>query len=100
MWLALTVEYQRVSLNRVGENINCCLVFFNSDCGMVISRYSDWLQHLMNVLISHFRQYGLASEITKYRTIICRPGALRTEISEESRERKCTGVGDSYHDRL
>ena len=95
-WLSMTVEYKRVSLDRVGENFGRCLGVLYANDGMVGSRDSDWLQHLMNVLIGLFRQYGLTANVSKYRTMKSQPGALRLGISEEAKELKCTRVGYYY----
>ena len=98
--LALAVEDQLVALDRVGDNVNCCLVVCYAGDGMVSSIDSYWLQHLMNVLIGFFWRYGLAANFAKSHMMTFQPGALRSEMSEEARERKRVGVGYSYHERL
>ena len=55
---------------------------------------------MMNVLIGLFWRYGLAASVAKYKTMTCKPGALRSGMSEEAKELKCTGVGSSYRERL
>ena len=100
MWMALTVEYQRVALNGVGYNINFCMGVFNVDDSMVGSRDFDWLQHLMNVLVRFFRRYGLAGNISNSCTMTFQTGVLRSGKSEEDMERKYTGVGASYCKKL
>ena len=67
---------------------------------MVGSRYSDWLQHALNVLFGLFRRYGLAANAVKPCTMTYQPGALRSEISEEAMDLKCKGVEDLYQLRL
>ena len=89
-----------MAINGVGENVHCCLVFFYADYGTVVSRYSDWLQYYMNVLISLFWRYGLKANIAKSHTMTCQNGKLRSGMSEEAGERKYTGVGDYYRKRL
>ena len=74
--------------------------FFYADDGMVSSRYSYWLQHSMEILISIFWRYGLADNVAKSRTMTCQPGTLRSGIPEEAREHNFMGVGASYHERL
>ena len=45
MWLAMTVEYQRVAHGGTGEAVGRCMGFFYSNDGIVGSRDSNWLQH-------------------------------------------------------
>ena len=56
-------------------------VFYVND-GNVGSRDTEWLQHLINVLVGLFPQYGLAANVAKSRTMMCQPVALRSGISE------------------
>ena len=81
MWLSITVKDQRVAHNWMGVAVRSCLGVVYANDGMVVSRDSDWLQHLMNVLIGLFRRYGLVDKISKSRTMICQPRALRSGIS-------------------
>ena len=87
-WLVLTMEDQQVTLDGLGENTHHCLGFFCDGDVMVGSRDSDWLQHLMNVLIRLFRQYGLAANVDKK----LQPSVIRLGMSEDSRVRNYMGV--------
>ena len=100
MWLAMTVEYQRMAHNGMGETFKQCLGVFYSNDGMVISRDSAWLQHSMNILIYLFQRYGLAANIDKPHTMTCQPNTLRSGMSEYTKQLKCTEMGDSYNERL
>ena len=60
-WLAMTVEYQRVAHDFLGEVFGRFLGRFYANDGMVGSRDPGWLQHSMNVLVGLFRWYGLAA---------------------------------------
>ena len=53
-WLAITVDDQRVAHDRLREAVRRCLGVFYADDGMVGSRDSEWLQHLMNILVGLF----------------------------------------------
>ena len=53
-WMAITVEYQRVAHDGLGETTRWCLGVFYADNGMVDSRDAGWLQHLMNILFGLF----------------------------------------------
>ena len=82
----MTVEDQRVALDRVGEKVGHFLGVFYANDGMVSSRDSDWLPHSMNVFII------LAPTVAKSCIITCKPGVLRLGMSEEAKELKCMGV--------
>ena len=99
-WMAMTVEDQRVACNGMEEAIGRCLGVFYANDGMVGSRDSEWLQHLMNILVGLFKWYGLAANVAKSCTMTYRPISIRSGMSEEAKDPKCTGVGDSYRMRL
>ena len=42
-WLAMTVEYQRMTQDGLGETVGRCVCIFYADDGMIGSRDSDWL---------------------------------------------------------
>ena len=50
----------------------------------------------MNVMVSLFRKYGLAANVTKSRTMTCQNRALRAGMLEAATALKCMGVGDLY----
>ena len=81
-WLYMTVEYQRVYHGRLIDTIGRRLGVFYTDDIMVGSRYSDWLQHAMNILVGLFRRYFLVANIAKSRTITCQPRSLQAGMSE------------------
>ena len=99
-FLEMTVEYQRVDHDGLGDTAGRCQGFFYSDDGMVGSRDLDFLQLLMNFLVGLFQSYCLAAYVSKSRTMVCQPGILRSGMPEEAKALKCTGVGDSYWVRL
>ena len=45
----MTVEDQRVEHNGMLEDVRIFLVFFYANDGIVGSRYSEWMQHSMNI---------------------------------------------------
>ena len=76
IWLAITVEDQRLARDRLVETVLWCLgVLYPNDC-MVGSQNADWLKHSMNILVGLFQGYGLAANFFKSRTMMCKPGAL------------------------
>ena len=76
-WLAMTVEYQRVTHDRMGEAIGRCLGFSYANDFMVGSRDVEWLHHLIRVLVGLFWWYGLVANISKSQTMTFQPVALR-----------------------
>ena len=80
--------------NGMLEDVRIFLGFFYANDGMVGSRYSEWMQHSMNVLVGLFWRYGLASNVTKSCMMTFQTGELRLGMSEESKALKCTEVGD------
>ena len=50
----MTVEYKRMAHDRMREAIGRCMGLFYAGDVMVGSRYPEWLQHSMNVLLGLF----------------------------------------------
>ena len=50
----MTVEDKRMAHDRMREAIGRCMGLFYAGDGMVGSRYPEWLQHSMNVLLGLF----------------------------------------------
>ena len=84
IWMAMTVEDQRVVHDGLGDTIGRFLGVFYAKNAMVGSRDSDWLQHATNVLVGLFRRYSLGANVAKSRTMTCQNGALRAGMSEEA----------------
>ena len=99
-WMAMTVEDQRVDHDGMGETVGRFLGVFYDNDGIVGSRNSEWLQHVMNVLVRLFRRYGLAANVGKSCTMTFYPGALRAGMPDEAMALKCTRVEDLYQVRL
>ena len=93
-WMTMTVEDQRVAHDGLGETVGRCLGVFYANYGMVGSHDSDWLQHVMNILIGLFKRYGLMANVAKSLTMTFQPGALQVGMLEESMALNYTGVGD------
>ena len=96
-WLAMTAEDHRVDHYGLVDTSGRYLRLFYANYGMVGSRDADWMQHSINFLFGLFRQYSLAANIAKSRTITCQPSALQSGMHEKATALKCTSVGNSYH---
>ena len=53
------VEDQLVAQEVLGLAVGMCMGLLYADSGMVGSRYPEWIQGALNMLISLFRWYGL-----------------------------------------
>ena len=96
----MMVEDQRVAHYGLIETNGRCLGVFYAYDGMVISRDSEWLQHMMNFLVGLFRRYGLASNVAKSCKMTCQTDAIQAGLSEEDMALKCMGMEDLYQVRL
>ena len=70
-----------------------CLGLFYADDGMVIFWDMEWLQVALNVLINLLCQYIMVENVSKYKAMTCQPDTLKSRMSEEMVERRCTGRG-------
>ena len=53
----------------MGEAFGRYLGVVYANYRMVCSRYPEWMQQLMNVLVGLFQRYGLAANAAKFRTM-------------------------------
>ena len=100
IWLAMTVDDQRVDQNGMGETSGRCLGVFYANDDMMGSGDADRLHHSMNVLVSLFQRYCLLANVDKYRSMTCQPGTLRSGMSAEAKALKYKGVVYEYRMRL
>ena len=68
----------------MGETIRQFLGVFYDNDGIVSSRDSYWLHHMINDLVGLFRRYGLEANGAKSRTMTRQPSALQAGMSEEA----------------
>ena len=71
-----------------------------ADNVVVGSRYLEWLQGSLNVLIGLFRVYRLVENVTKSRAMTCQLGTLWSGMQEESVVRRCMFRVLDCHERL
>ena len=89
--LALTVEEKLVCHDVLGLAVRQCLGLFYSDNGMVVSRYLEWIQGNLNLIISLFWWYILVANVAKFKSMTCQPVSIRSGMLEEAGGRKFTG---------
>ena len=100
IWLAITVEDQRVYHDVLGDTVGRCLGVFYADNSMVGTRDLEWLKYAMNFLVGLFIRYGLSTNVSKSHTMTCQPSALWVGMLEEAMVLKCAVVGYLYRVRL
>ena len=81
-WISLTVEDEQGTHEELGMVAGRCMGVFNADDGMLGSRYPEWLQGAINVLIRLFRRVRLMVNVAKSKNMTCQPGAIHMGISE------------------
>ena len=94
----MTVEDQAVAHKGLGINVGRCLGLFNANYGMIEASDSEWLHNKINFLIGLFWRYGLVENVAKLLTMTFQPRAIRPGMSKEAVGRRCTGVGELYHE--
>ena len=99
-WISLTVEDEQVTHEELGMVAGRCMGVFNADDGMLGSRYPEWLQGAINVLIRLFRRVLLMENIAKYKTTTCQTGEIFTGMSEEEFGWRSTGEGVKHRECL
>ena len=60
----------------LGMTIGRCIGLFYADDGMIGSRYPEWFQEAINVIIELFRRVGLMSNVAKSKIMTCQTGAI------------------------
>ena len=75
------MEDQLVMHEGLGLAVERCLGLLYADNSVVVSRYPQWLQGALNILIDLFCRYGLVVNVAKSKSMICQLGTLRSRIS-------------------
>ena len=100
MALSVIADDGSVATGGFGDTVASKLSLFCADDGLIGSREDQWLQQAMDVLVGVFRRVGWAANVGKTKTMTCFPGSMRTGLSNQAYERRVTGQGDSYRQRL
>ena len=101
-------EWLNTSVDNAGNIVNAGLGFtveerlalFYADDGYIGSRSDTWLAASLQTLVALFRRVGLESNAAKTKSMSCLPTKIRTSYSEPAYQRRATGVGATYRDRL
>ena len=72
--LVFIVEEKLFAHEGLGLTVGQCLGLFYTNNSMVGSRYPEWLQGALNVLIILLKRYGLVTNVDKYKAMMCQPG--------------------------
>ena len=84
----------------LGFTVEERLALFYADDGYLGSRDGSWLANGLQILADLFRRVGLESNAAKTKSMSCLPPKVRTSFSESAYQRRATGVGATYRDRL
>ena len=82
--LVLMVDNQLVAQEGLVLAVGKCMGILYADSGMVGSRYPEWLQGALNMLVSLFRWYGLVVNVANSKAMTCQTVTLRSGILEET----------------
>ena len=99
-WLAMTFKDKAVARKGLELNVGRFLGVFYTNNVIIGSWESEWIQNAFNIIIGLFRQYRPVANVTNLQAITCQPGALHSAMSEEAVGWRCTGVGESYRERI
>jgi len=100
-WLqfAITDDHDLATNGLKGATVRDLLVAFYADNGIIAAPNHQWLQDVLNVLVTLFRKVGLETNVDKTKIMICHPSFIRTHLSDEACKKRLTGEGLSYKDR-
>ena len=99
-WLSLLVEYESNIHDSLRMAVGRSMGVFYVYNGLVGSRYLQWLQGYINVLIRLFYRVVLMANFAKSNTITFQQGLIRTGMSEEAFSRRITGEGAPYQELI
>ena len=71
-----------------------------ADDGIVASSDPQWLQGVFNTLVGLFDRVGLRANFGKTVGMVCNPCQTAGNLSEAAHERRVTGEGPTYMERL
>ena len=89
----MTAEDQPVTHEGLGPAVGRCLGLLYAYDGVVVSKDTEWLQGALNVLINLLWRYRLVANCENSKAMTCQTVTLRSGMSEEVVERRCTGRG-------
>ena len=99
-WLPITVEDEAVIHDGLWYVVGRSMGILYADDGHIGSLEPEWLKGSINVLIGLFCCIRLMANVAKYKMMICQPGTIRSEISEEAVGWRSIGKGSAYRERL
>ena len=73
----------------------CIRMFYTND-NLIVSQDSECLQGALNVLICLLQWYGRVANFVKSKSMMCQPGPIWSEMSEEEVGRRSTIRGVTY----
>ena len=98
-WLSVVCDDNTIPNEGVGHNVRDLIALFYADDGLIASRDSEWLQQSIDVLTDLFARVGLKTNTTKTKAMICTPGYIATQMSDQQYRRRMRGTGQTYRER-
>ena len=106
-WMRLIRETQNIGITEEEREAltEALFAIFYVDDGYIASRDPEFLQLAINTLVETFKRVGLETNTKKTQAMVCTPGKIRTQLTEESyrrmRERKGGGqIGNDWEARM
>ena len=82
--MSMTVEYNTVFHDRMVHAVGWILGVFYVNYGLLWSRYLEWIQGALNVIIFLFLRIGLMANVAESKMMTCQPGTIQSRILEEA----------------
>ena len=98
--IGIMVEDEVVIQDGLGHMVGQILGGLYADDGLLGSQDPERIHGALTIIIRLFWQIGLASNISKTKTMTCHMRVIRSEMSEEALGRRITGKGATYRECL
>ena len=82
-----------------GINIDNTMIQFYADDGIILGENYELIQQILDRLRENFLLFGLEMNLEKTEMMIIKARQKYRKMTQESYDRKITGVGESYNDK-
>lgn len=98
-WLSIVSSEPDDAITGLGANLLDRTALFYADDGMLGSTDPEWLQGAFDTLSGLFERVGLRTNEDKTKAMVCTPGSIRSQVSQQAYKRRWDGHGPSYRQR-